>query len=67
MLKMYSSYASLNILIKKYHNFSEYQNLGQTYRWSQLFCPNKTDLGKEVESQFPKERALLFSEKRESC
>ena len=63
MLKIYSSYASLDILLEKYDNFSGYQNLGQTPREIHPFCPNKSYLVKEVERQFPREKALLSPEK----
>lgn len=60
---MFLSYASLDILLEKYDNFSGYKNLGQTLRWSKPFCPSKIYLVREVLRLFPRERALLFPEK----
>lgn len=49
--KMFSSYASLDILLEKYDNVSGYHNLGQTLGWRQLFSPNKIYLVREAVSQ----------------
>lgn len=49
--KMFSSYASLDILLGKYDNVSGYHNLGQTLGWRQLFSPNKIYLVREAVSQ----------------
>lgn len=48
---MFSSYASLDILLGKYDNVSGYHNLGQTLGWRQLFSPNKIYLVREAVSQ----------------
>ena len=45
---MFLSYASLDILLEKYDNFSGCKNLGQTLRWNKPFRPNKIYLVREV-------------------
>lgn len=58
---MCSSYASLDILLEKYDNFSGYQNVGQTLRWEdQLFCHNKIYLVRQF-----LQREYIVPEKRE--